>query len=30
MRKIFLFIMLIFIGTSLVGFSEVTSKEKKF
>ena len=29
MRKIFLFIMLIFIGTSLVGFSEVTSKEKK-
>ena len=29
MRKIFLFIMLIFIGTSSVGFSEVTSKEKK-
>lgn len=28
MRKIFLFIMLIFIGTSLVGFSEVTSKKK--
>ena len=28
MRKIFLFIMLIFIGTSLVGFSEITSKKK--
>ena len=29
MSKVFIFIMLIFIGTSLVGFSEVTSKEKK-
>ena len=29
MSKVFIFIMLIFVGTSLVGFSEVTFKEKK-
>ena len=29
MSKVFISIMLIFVGISLVGFSEVTSKEKK-
>ena len=29
MRKVFIFIMLVFLGTSLAGFSEVTFKEKK-